>query len=536
MKVVIPMAGKGWRFDDYLSPKPLIEIESKPMIEHVTKFFPRESEFIFLCNEDHLANTNMKEVLERIVPIKKIISVPKYYLSGQIVGPARTMTAAFPHIRDGEEVIVNYCDLIQEWDYSDFKNKILKKNPDGAILSFRGFHPSSLGDTYYAYMKVNDEGYITEIREKQAFSEDKTKDFASTGCYYFSAGKILKNYVNELLSDANNSVKGEFYMSLPYNLMIRDNLKVLNYEINKFICLGTWRDYELYKFWSEFFLKHSSNSLRFDNVNLNVTNIFPLAGGEKDFKGVGFDDLIFKAPIMGKPIIHHAYKSNPKGMRNIFIGLKEHEKDFRDLDIFKDYKSEVFLLDQKKNGNAATIYELKDKINPEAPVCVSGGTYILDFNERKMIDLMERNDIDIILFSFSHHECILRNPKFFSYAKIKNNIEVEKIVEKDVISNNPYADHSLTGTTIFRKARDLFDAIKIEMDKNPNQRLYYLSCLNNIINKRKAVIFKVDKFIPLRNPVQYMEFLYWEDFFHNYYNHPYKKSDSEKNNKHPLLK
>lgn len=519
MKILIPMAGKGKRFSDYLAPKPLIEIDGKPMIEHVLDYFPRNADFIFICHEDHLQNTNLHEILMRISPKCEIISISDDMLKG----PAYSSIAAFPLIKDDEEIIVNYCDFIQTWDYNDFIHQIHEKKPDGAIISFKGFHPSSLGKTYYAYLKVDNNGYVIDLKEKESFSEDRTKDYASTGTYYFSSGKVLKKYINQLVSNPKYAVNGEFYMSLPYILMIKDGLKILNYEIDKFICLGTPRDYELFKFWSEFFLKYSSKFVTFDNINLKVTNIFPIAGNEYDFKSIGINTPNFMVPLMNKTLIEYSFKSNPISVRNIFIGLKNHEEYFKKLEIFNYKYSEVVLLDKTGNGNAYTIFELKNRIKPNDPICVCGSTHIIDYNERKLANMMEKKDIDVILFSFSHHESVLRNPNNFAYAKLKNNIEVKEIIEKKTISDNPYEDQALLGVSIFKKAGDLFESIRLEIEKQTSNKLYYLTCLNNILDKRKVVIYEVDKFVPIRTVTDYMEFVYWQDYFDSRVYHPYRK-------------
>ena len=56
MQIIIPMSGFGERFRraGYTVPKPLIEIENKPIISHVIDMFPGDNEFIFICNQDHL--------------------------------------------------------------------------------------------------------------------------------------------------------------------------------------------------------------------------------------------------------------------------------------------------------------------------------------------------------------------------------------------------------------------------------------------------------------------------------------------------
>ncbi len=108
MKIVIPMSGIGKRFIDagYKDPKPLIEVDGKPIIEHVVNLFPEEKDFIFICNSDHLRTTNMRQVLERIAPEGRIVEIPPHKK-----GPVFAVSHVFGLLDDDEEVIVNYCDF-----------------------------------------------------------------------------------------------------------------------------------------------------------------------------------------------------------------------------------------------------------------------------------------------------------------------------------------------------------------------------------------------------------------------------------------
>jgi NDP-sugar pyrophosphorylase family protein len=58
VQIIIPMSSFGERFRraGYTVPKPLIEVDGKPIISHVIDLFPGETNFIFICNEDHLDN------------------------------------------------------------------------------------------------------------------------------------------------------------------------------------------------------------------------------------------------------------------------------------------------------------------------------------------------------------------------------------------------------------------------------------------------------------------------------------------------
>ena len=71
MQIIIPMSGFGERFRraGYSLPKPLIPIDGKPIIAHVIDMF-RETDFLFICNQDHLDNrtTRCEPRLNAIVP------------------------------------------------------------------------------------------------------------------------------------------------------------------------------------------------------------------------------------------------------------------------------------------------------------------------------------------------------------------------------------------------------------------------------------------------------------------------------------
>lgn len=67
---LVPGFGERFRPAGYPVPKPLIKIDGKPIIAHVTDLFPGEQDFIFICNEDHL-NTpeyRMTETLKQYRP------------------------------------------------------------------------------------------------------------------------------------------------------------------------------------------------------------------------------------------------------------------------------------------------------------------------------------------------------------------------------------------------------------------------------------------------------------------------------------
>jgi NDP-sugar pyrophosphorylase family protein len=255
MKIVIPMSGLGSRFIEagYQDPKPLIKVNGKPIIEYVINLFPGETDFIFVCREEHLNETNMAEVLKKLMPSGEIVSIP-----GHKLGPVYAVAQVLDRIDDNEPVITNYCDFYMDWDYADFKKVVEETACAGAIPSYTGFHPHLLPEkNVYAGCRVDEQNNLLEIKEKFSFTQDKTKSHHSGGTYYFGKGQYVKKYFTQMMEE-KIQLNGEYYISLVYPLMLRDNLNVLVYDkIPHFCQWGTPEDLEEYNYWRNIFKSDS---------------------------------------------------------------------------------------------------------------------------------------------------------------------------------------------------------------------------------------------------------------------------------------
>ncbi len=248
MQLVIPMSGHGSRFKaaGYPDLKPLIMVDGKRIIEHVLDMFPGEENVIFICNEDHLTDEDMhlREILEEIKPGATIISMPDTRR-----GPVHALTFAYEHIHDDDDVMVSYCDFTQKWDYTQFKADIAAKQPAGAIPSYTGFHPHLLHKNLYAGVLTDADGMLTDIQEKHCFTDNPEDSHHSGGAYYFALGSLLKKYSDELIA-ADLNLNGEYYVSMLYYLLKRDNLPVYVPTVTHFMQWGTPQDLEEYEAWS----------------------------------------------------------------------------------------------------------------------------------------------------------------------------------------------------------------------------------------------------------------------------------------------
>lgn len=244
------MSGTGERFKKvgYKDPKPLIEVESKPIIQHVVERFSKEDEFIFICNADHIQATNMKSILEKIAPNNKILTIDPHKK-----GPVYAVSKVYDSIDDNKPSIVNYCDFSWRWDYSHFKRVVSENDCAGSVISYKGFHPHLLHPNLYASMKENSPSWMEEIKEKHTYTENKMDCYQSSGTYYFRSGSIIKKYFTKLM-ESGLELNGEFYVSLVYNELAKDKLPIYIYEIPFMLQWGTPEDLEEYNYWSRYFL------------------------------------------------------------------------------------------------------------------------------------------------------------------------------------------------------------------------------------------------------------------------------------------
>ena len=331
IQLIIPMSGIGKRFIDagYEETKSLIDVDGYPIIKHVVDLFPGVKDVIFICNDIHLKQTNMRKILNDISPNCRIFEVVN-----NTKGPINAIHQIFDFIDNNKQTIVSYCDYGTYWNFENFINYVNNKNLDGAIPCYTGFHPHMLGSDNYAFCKESNMELI-QIKEKEPFTDNKINEYASNGTYYFKSGYLLKEYSQKLI-DLDININGEYYVSLLYNLLINDGLKVGIFEIENMLQWGTPYDLENYKGWSKYFSNINVPQIKIKNPP-NTTLILPMAGKGSRFTEEGYDLPKPLLDVDGLPMILQAVDCLPESDNNVFICLQDHIDDFGIDKILKNY-------------------------------------------------------------------------------------------------------------------------------------------------------------------------------------------------------
>jgi NDP-sugar pyrophosphorylase family protein len=513
------MSGVGQRFINagYSDPKPLIKIDGKPIIEHVCNLFPGEDKFTFICNSKHLAETNMLNELERIRPNANIIEIPNHKQ-----GPVYAVTLIEHLIEDEEEVIVNYCDFGTYWDYSDFLKHTRDRDADGAIPSYKGFHPHMLGSTNYAFMR-DDKQWMLEIKEKEPFTNNRMDEYASNGTYYFKKGSFVKKYFKELI-DKNIELNGEYYVSLIYNILVGDGLKVSIYEIQHMLQWGTPADVEEYETWSKYF-NHAILEIEKLKATPNSTTLIPLAGKGSRFVKEGYKDPKPLIQVSGKPMILQACNALPKSEDYIFVTLQEHLDNYPLEKTLKDEykKCKVVPINEVTEGQAITCNLGLNDIDENRSLMISATDNGIIYNKEKYQKLISNEKVDAVIFTFRHHVSSKNNPQMYGWVKTEGNT-ASQVSVKVPISENPFDDHAIVGTFYFKKVKNFNNALEqlLKKEIRVNGEFYVDSLMGELIDLGLNVkIFEVDDYIGWGTPDDFKTFVYWQSYFHKNKDHAY---------------
>ena len=236
MKILIPMAGLGSRFrvSNYDIPKPLIVVNGKTLVEHSISSLNIDGDFIFVTRKFDKPEHN--ETLSKILKTLKPNSI-EICISSPTRGAVETCLFASSQIDNEEELVITNCDQILNWNSQYYLEQSRQSGVDGSVLIYDSDDPKN------SFASIGSDGYIKEIVEKQAISND-----ALVGLHYWRRGSDFVKSAEALMHNFVNMGKKECYVSETYNSMILNGKKVIGIKIptNGYIPLGTPKDLSLY--------------------------------------------------------------------------------------------------------------------------------------------------------------------------------------------------------------------------------------------------------------------------------------------------
>jgi NDP-sugar pyrophosphorylase family protein len=523
LQIIIPMSGFGERFRraGYTVPKPLIEVEGKPIIAHVIDLFPGETDFTFICNQEHLDTPayRMAEQIMHYCPTGRIAGIAPHKL-----GPVNAVLQAAGHLDPCAPTIVNYCDFACVWDYADFEQFVIQSGCDGAIPCYTGFHPHMMGSTSYAYVR-QESGWVSDIQEKKPYTNQPMREFASSGTYYFKSGAMMLDCFARAMARTDLLLNGEFYVSLAYKPLLEDGRTVAVYELNHFMQWGTPADLAEYNYWSGAFRKLAVSRDEADPPRQAGAVMVSMAGLGARFAQAGYSEPKPVIEISGEPMTVQATRDLPRPEKLVFVQRRDLKGYARVSAMLRDRFPGCSLADVESvtEGQACTCLLAVDHVDAEKPLTIGACDNGATFSASSLAAMLSDEAVDVIVWVARGYPGAAHRPHHYGWVKEQQGRVLSVSVKQPL--SDPARDPIVLGTFTFRRAGDFVRSANamIARGGRVNGEFYVDNCINDAVEMGlDCRIFEIDHYLCWGTPDDLRTFEYWQSCFHKWDAHPYR--------------
>jgi len=223
MKAILPVAGKGTRLrpHTHAKAKSLVQVAGKTVLEHIVSRLALLDidEYIFIIDEQ---GAQIKTFMADHFPHLNC----SYTVQQDRLGPAHAVWLAAPFIKEGDDVLIVFNDTIFVTDLSRIAQ--LCAGCDGLIFS------KEVEDYQRFGVNIVQDGLIVDMVEKP---QTPISRLAQVGLYYLKDAASFMGYLQQTI-EADETVKGEFYLPAVFMRMVRDGKKFRAPEIEAWLDCG----------------------------------------------------------------------------------------------------------------------------------------------------------------------------------------------------------------------------------------------------------------------------------------------------------
>lgn len=258
VQLLFPMGGLGTRFAQIgiETPKPLIEIEGKPMIFKAVSSFDVLMQrpnvhirLVFIVRQEHQEKYELRTKLEAVFAsfAPERLSCVFVMMHQDTRGAAETCLLAKDALLPDAPVVIMDCDLyFRSEAYEALLLQMAAVAEEASANGKAGTAPDALSGLLvhfnsksprYSYALVDEAtGLVVKTAEKNPIS-----NCSLIGAYGFGSGRLFVSCAEELLQSPIDPEKGikEYFISLVFNFVLARGLKVKAVPRDDYASFGT---------------------------------------------------------------------------------------------------------------------------------------------------------------------------------------------------------------------------------------------------------------------------------------------------------
>ena len=470
MQVLIPMAAKSAFFppEQFFFPKPLIEVDGRPMIERVIGGLDRTlrgCQYFFVVSSEDVASYSLDGTLKLLAGEGSTI-LP---ISAPTRGGLCSALLAADRLNFDDEIIIMNGDQIIDVDYNTVAAYFRSRNADAGTITFDSVHPR------WSYAKLDENKAVSFTAEKRVVSRN-----AIAGFYYFKTAQIFFEAAEQVLRK-DISVNGQYYLSSALNEVILAGKTVAAYTVASDHYHSFYSPEKIREFEDR---KHVTQA---PDAKKTVNVVIPAAGQGSRFAKAGYADPKPFIDVQGQMMIDLVVDNMKLEDSRVHALLREEHMSSRTQSVeqLRARGIAVHPVRDLTEGTACTLLLAREVIDNDSPMLVANSDQYVEFDVQAFVnDCIERDlDGSILVFRDSH-----RDPKW-SFAKLDENGLVTEVAEK-----KPISDLATVGIYLFRRGSD-FVASAIDMivrNERVNGEFYTCPVYNYMIAKgMKIGVFEV---------------------------------------------
>jgi glucose-1-phosphate thymidylyltransferase len=333
MRIIVPMAGMGKRMRPHTltTPKPIIPVAGKPIVQHLVE------DIIRMCNQKveeiaYVVGHFGKEAEDNLIKIAESLGAKgTIHYQDTPLGTAHAILCAQSALKG--PVVVAFADTLFSADFR------MDEDCDGVIWVKQIEDPRQFG-----VVKTTKDAVITDFVEKP---KDFVSDLAIIGIYYLKDGENLKAELQYLI-DNNILDKGEYQLTNALENMKAKGLKLKAGQVDEWLDCGN-KDATVYTNKRVLELKYPNNHIAKTATLTNSVVIPPCFIGENvtlenavvgPFVSVGSNSSI-NSSVVRNSIVRENTSIQDAGIDNSLIGnYVQYRQQLRDLSM-GDYTTEL---------------------------------------------------------------------------------------------------------------------------------------------------------------------------------------------------